>query len=571
MASGYVMGDRQRASGAIAPPEGATLASFVFFASVATLAAIVYVGGEWWNLAGGLGFPSDAAWVRAAFARNVASGEGLCFNPGTPVAGAAAPAWIASLAAAGFVTGNFLVSAKLLGTACVVLTAFLAWLVILDLLGDWRFAFVGGLLVAASPRLAAAGLSGTEAPLAGLLALAAIHRQGRGWEATPERRALGAVAAGLAALCRPELLLLVPLLLVDRWLTAGADTRPRAGRPGRRLPGGLLEFGAAALALAPYLLYNWRLGGPLWQQPERALQAQPAWLWAETALALLCRDSPLLLCAAAIGLPVAVLGAARPECQHRSFLVALAPMVMVVAPGLIWRQAGPENAAYTAAYLTPVIAILGACGLFAVHRAGRRWIGEKVAAASGGAGASSCRTGGVATRMSLLRASSGVGIGLVCAALAWFALAAHREMWREHGFGVKKVSYVQGEIGRWAGDHSPVDASIASREVGAIGFFSRRRMVDLGGTISQEGLRYLSRPGAPDSNLLAYLEKARPSHLAIRPADFPDLAQRADLLRPAVTCAASDPTTGGLRTMTLYETPWPPPSVRAARSEAEAH
>ncbi|UCC69224.1 MAG: hypothetical protein JSV79_04725, partial [Armatimonadota bacterium] len=105
------------------------------------------------------------------------------------------------------------------------------------------------------------------------------------------------------------------------------------------------------------------------------------------------------------------------------------------------------------------------------------------------------------------------------------------------------------------------------REVGAIGFFSRKRMVDLGGTIAQKGLLYLSRPGAPDTNLLEFLEEEQPSHLAIRPGDFPDLSHREDLLIPAMTCVVTDPISGGMMTMMLYETPWPPPSVREARVE----
>ena len=78
----------------------------------------------------------------------------------------------------------------------------------------------------------------------------------------------------------------------------------------------------------------------------------------------------------------------------------------------------------------------------------------------------------------------------------------------------------------------------------------------------------MGRPGSPDTNLRDYLEKTHPSHLAIRPSDFPDLAQRADLLTPAVTCVVRDPITGGETTMALYETPWPPLSVMEARREA---
>jgi len=361
----------------------------------------------------------------------------------------------------------------------------------------------------------------------------------------------GAAAAALAALSRPELVLLLPVLLLDRWAIAALREGAEGKRIRHALTRSLPEFAAAALILAPYIIYNWRTGGPLWQQPESALRAQPAWMWAGEALGGLWADNALLLCAAAVGLSVAVLAAAREHSEHRSFALVLTPLVMVAVPGLIWTQARAESAAYAVAYLTPVIAVLAASGFFFAHRWGRRRLMPQPQRAG--------------------RIAFGVLIALVCAAVLCLTSLAHMASWQRHGVQVKKVSGLQVWIGRWAADHLAPDASIASREVGAIGFFSRKRMVDLGGTISQKGLAYLSRPGVPDTNLLEFLQEERPSHLAIRPADFPDLSQRADLLTPAMTCVVTDPISGGIMTMMLYETPWRPPSLRAAREEAERH
>jgi len=133
---------------------------------------------------------------------------------------------------------------------------------------------------------------------------------------------------------------------------------------------------------------------------------------------------------------------------------------------------------------------------------------------------------------------------------------------------VKKENDLQGYIGRWVAEHTAPDASIASREIGAIGFFSRRRVIDLGGDIDRQALQYLRTAGSPDSSLLAFIQKTQPSYLAIRPSDFPDLSQRVDLLTPTVTCTEKDPFSGGVTTWVLYETPWPAPSARAARGQA---
>jgi hypothetical protein len=547
MSSLMTSGGRRPAGLANPPPPGATLASFVLFASLAALLGLIYAGAEWYNLAGRLGFPSDAAWARAVFARNVATGNGLCFNPGTPSAGVAGPSWIAALSAVGFFSGEFLPSAKLLGVLSVTLAAFLTWHIALRLLGDWRFAFLGALFVAGSPRLASAALDGTESAWAALVVAAAVYWQGVGWGGTARQRAAAVAAVSLAALSRPELALLVLLVLIDRWLTAAVHEG--GGREIRAaLTFSLPELGAALAVLAPYIAYNWRAGGPLWQQPDIALRAQQQWAWAATAVGQLWADNPLLFCAAIIGFPAAIAAAGREHSGHPSFLPALLPLTVLLTPGLLWYRAAPGNGDHTAAYLTPVVAVLAVAGLRQLHRAGRRRLSPQ-------------QGGG-------RRLGFAAGIALVCASAILLGGLAHRVTWRQHGFQVKKVSDLQAFIGRWAADHLPPDASIASREVGAIGFFSRRRMVDLGGTIAQQGLAYLSRPGSPDANLLDYLDRTRPSHLAIRPSDFPDLSRRADLLTPAITCIVIDPFTGGKTTMTLYETPWPPPSVRDAWREA---
>ena len=537
--------DRPRGAAGVLPPEGATLASFVLFAALAALLAMVYAASEWLN--GGFGFPSDAAWARAVFARNIASGQGLCFNPGVPVAGAAGPAWVACLAFLGLVTGKFFVTAKLIGVLFVMLAAILTWYITLDLLGDWRFAFLAALLVAGSARLAAAGIGGTEAALAAFLVAAAIHWQAKGWEGMLFQRTVGTAAAALAALSRPELVVLLPLLLLDRWAVTVVHAGAGGKRIGRALGRSLPELGGAVLILAPYVIYNWQTGGPLWQQPENALRVQPAWAWTQGVLAGLWADNPLLVCAAVLGLPVALAGAARERGRHPSFAVSLVPIVVLAVPGLVWTQMRAESGAYAAAYLTPAIAVLAACGLFLAHKAGARALKPAVNAAG--------------------RVTFAVLIAVACLTALGFTALSHSESWRQHGVRVKTISNLQACLGQRAAERLPPDASIASREVGAIGFFSRRRMVDLGGTISQQGLAYLSRPGSPDSHLWAFLEEERPSHLAIRPGDFPYLSQRGDRLTPFTTFLVTDPRTGGTTTMVLYETPWPPPSLQGVRGQ----
>ena len=531
---------RSRANGIVPPPGGATFASFMLFAALASLVAVLYAGSEWFIASGVFGFPADAAWARATFARSVATGHGLSFTAG-PVAGALAPSWLLVLGLGAAMSGDFVLTAKVVGVVSVALAAMLAWVIARRLLEDWRFAFLAGLLVVVSPALSAQALGGTEGPFAAMLVIAAICWQGLSWGGSRRQQVVLAVVVGLAALARPELALLLPLVFLDRLLITAMRSRFEHCCPLALLRGAAEAAGAVLITL-PYVLYNVRAGGPLWQRMELALRPQSPLTWIAGVLGALWVNNPLLLILAALGLVVVVLAAARESAEHPTFLPALLPITLLVAPGFLWREAAPANARQAATCLTPIICVLGTAGLYLAYRALR---------------ATSQRARRRASRLLF-----GAAIAVTVATLFGLMVAQQLQAWEQHGRLVKRVNSLQVGAGKWASQHLPPDASIASREVGGIGFFGHRRVVDLGGTISTEGIGYLRRPGSLDTNLLAYLEKEQPSHLAIRPGDFPDLARRADLLIPAVTCMDTDRTTGGVTTLVLYETPWPPPSIR---------
>ncbi len=529
---------------AVPPPGGATFASFVLFISLAGLLGIAYMGSEWMSLSQGFGFPTDLAWVRVVFARSLATGHGLAFSGGPPVAGVAAPSWIASVALAGFFSGNFLLSAKVLGVLSVMFAALLAWVIVRQLVEDWRFAFLAGLLVVISPLLGAQALGGMEGPFAGMLVLAAVYWQALGWDGKRRSRIVSALAVALAALARPELFLLLPLALLDRWLVAALHARP-----GRQAPIALLrsvpEAAGAVLIMLPYLLHNLRFGG-FWQRPEVALRPLPPLDWTKAVLAVLWASNPVLLVLAALGLAVAAMSAARARTNHPSFLPVALPLAVLLLPGLSWPDMSADAAATAAGYLTPLIVVLAVVGLMLPYRLFQR--------AAEGASARS-------TRFALAGLIGVFTVGL-CGLTAW----GHQAAWRGYGDHIKRIAGLQVELGKWAAEHLPPDASVASREVGALGYFSGKRMIDLGGTISPKGIAFLRRPGAFDSNLLAFMQETQPSHLAIRAGEIRDLSLRPNIIAPVVTRTDVDRVKGGTTTLTLYETMWKPASVRAVEA-----
>ena len=81
------------------------------------VACLRYLFAEIARLHGGLGFPLDDSWIHLQFARNLAAGAGLSYNPGALVTGSTAPLWTALLAVLFPLPGSVIVWTKLLGAA----------------------------------------------------------------------------------------------------------------------------------------------------------------------------------------------------------------------------------------------------------------------------------------------------------------------------------------------------------------------------------------------------------------------------------------------------------------------
>ena len=219
------------------------------------VACLRYLLAEIARLKGGLGFPLDDSWIHLQFARNLAAGAGLSYNPGELVTGSTAPLWTALLSLLFLLPGSVVVWTKLLGIALYLAGIDATWRLARELgLGRGLAALAAGLTLATS-WLVWSALSGMEIPLFVLLSLwgVILHLRER---ADPERPPLSLAVLAVAVLARPEGLLLLLLAFLDRLLVftaegpartpALAPPRPpdpaRRGRPRRLRPGRLLPL-----------------------------------------------------------------------------------------------------------------------------------------------------------------------------------------------------------------------------------------------------------------------------------------------------------------------------------------
>src|SRR5262249_60426908 len=81
--------------------------------------------------------------------------------------------------------------------------------------------------------------------------------------------------------------------------------------------------------------------------------------------------------------------------------------------------------------------------------------------------------------------------------------------------------------GRWFGAHAPRDAAIATPDIGALGYYSGLRVVDLAGLVTPAMVPLLERESPEDLvSRLAFASFTRPEFVVDRAPEANDLARR---------------------------------------------
>jgi arabinofuranosyltransferase len=217
------------------------------------LGVAVTAGGAW---AMSLDYLADDAFISFRYARNLAAGHGLVYNPGERVEGYTNFLEVVSLAALRRLGVDLVAAGRGLSLVSGAAGVVLAWaLARRGLRRLSPLALVAAALVAVNPYHAAWAGAGLEATLfSALLAAAALPLVG----ASPTRGSFVVVSALalLLALTRPEGALLYGVLLAGGWATARGDRRARL----RTIAPGLALF---VLVGGAYFVARWLYFGDL--------------------------------------------------------------------------------------------------------------------------------------------------------------------------------------------------------------------------------------------------------------------------------------------------------------------
>lgn len=463
------------------------------------------------------GVPLDDAWIHFQFARNLARGDGLSFNPGQPTSGSTAPLWTLLLAGVYFVGGEFPATAQVLSAACFLTTLVTTYMMGKQLTGNRWAAWLAGTIIAVNGRMVWAGLSALEICLFTTLSLLAIRDHLRD-HAVHHYHLRTAILFGLATLSRPEGYLLFALSLADFTFALTVwkhDEYESWHTRWRRLS--LLPAVLFATIVLPYLVFSLRTSGHLLPNTYHAkavIDFRPDFLSLSGASQCLILDNFLLL-------PFFVLGL--------GMLFRRASLLSLWAAGLPLVYAFLHIEPYHhGRYLMPLIpcnAIIGIMGLLETQRLAllRRY-----------------RWRGSPTTLVVLSV-------LVIAGTGWRL----PEMASKYAWNVDNINEMHVALGHWVAENTPPDATLALNDIGAITYVSERPVVDLAGLVTPEVIPLLHASDR-DSRLADFIVQQDVQYVIIFPDWFPDLAAHRELLKPVHQVTLEHNTIASRQTMIVY-------------------
>lgn len=443
---------------------------------------------------GNLGFPLDDAWIHQTYARNLWQTGRWEYVPGVVSAGSTAPLWTILLAIGYGLGLPYLLWAYVLGAIALFflgLGGMRLWLALWPRRAEQRW-FVGVALVL-TWQLVFAAASGMETAffIALALNLIASYSQWRRDPAPEPNRPLWlGLACGLLILTRPDGLVLVLLLGL------GLVLRPNELRERFRL--GLLWSTAAAIPLVPYFAFNPALSGGIWPNTFYAKQAEYAVLLAQPLLQRFLQllyfslggpetgwrgisGAHLLLLP---GLVAAAWPAVQSDWRQRRLLYTL-PLLWAGGHLLLYALRLPVTY-QRGRYLWPVLPIWIIYGLSG-------WLSLLQTAL--------IQRGGILTR----RAIQLIFVLMLVIFLFLGGIAYQED-----------VAFIEGEMvatARWLQENSQPNDLIAAHDIGAIGYFAPRPILDLAGLISPDVVPYLQN----EAELSDYVNQSGAEYLITAP------------------------------------------------------
>lgn len=463
-----------------------SLKKVLFFGLISAISVGSYLYSSW-NLIG-IGFPLDDAWIHQTYARNIALLGEWSFISGQTSAGLTAPLWAFILSIGPALNLGPYIFTFILGWVLLWVLTAVGWRAI-DLLIPERpnWAMAGGVLMAVEWHMVWASVSGMETLLFIVLATSLLVRlihKSQEYTSPSSWLDLGAVV-GLAAWVRPEaILFLAPIGFVILFSYSIWWDRIKAG---------IFSGIGTGLVFTPYILFNRWLANSWLPNTFYAKQAEyselieflPFWkrLLDQFGLPmigvgfLLLPGFVYLLWQAYHNKKWAVIGVATWIVGHLILYAVRLPVIYQHG-----RYAMP---------VMPIYFLMGLAGVAQVIQLNSTELLKRVV-----------------SRVWL------VSIVLVTVLFWWQGAQAY----------ARDVALINSEMvatALWVADNSEPEDLIAAHDIGALGYFAQRPLLDLAGLVSPEVIPFIR----DEVRLESYLKAESPKYLVTFPNWYHQLSK----------------------------------------------
>lgn len=457
-----------------------------------------------------IGYPLDDAWIHQTFARNLVEHGEWAMNPGEATAGSTSPLWTLLLSVGYLLHIPQIIWTDAWGIFFLVLSGTLAflWIQSETHYRGW-LPLIGGLLVVSEWHLVWASVAGMEITMLCAISLAVFFMLSQDQPAWPWVGLL----CGLAVWVRPDgLTLLGPVLVV--WAIHVAKHSE-----GRYRQTGLFPF--LVLLLAGFGMMNQALSGSFWPNTFSAKQTEYAALQQSSLfLRFLKIGSAPLTGVGMVLLPGFIYFTWQAVKQKNWLHLSILAWIL----GYLWIYAWKLPVSYQhGRYEMPIIPAYLVVSVLA-------WkdvlLPEKP------------------ERWQFVFSRAYLGLGIVTPAI-FLALGAQAYQ--------KDVAIIETEMvdtARWISAETPSNAVVAAHDIGALGYFGNRKILDLAGLINPEVIPYLGNSG----QISAYIQQVQPDYLEIFPGWYqPPLELQ--MMQMYSSGAAFSPAIGG-ENMGVYKLQW---------------
>ena len=454
----------------------------------------------------GVGFPLDDAWIHQTFARNFAENWTWSFQLGVPSGGSTGPLWgfllsVIHLAGLPAVWGTHVLGYLMLW-ACSIMGFHISKTLFA---GSKVPALLTGSLVAMEWHLVWSALSGMETILLILLTLSVFC-----WILeTKENWWLPGILTGIAIWVRPDGITLAgPVLLSLVFRKAPVK---------KSLQSLFIYLGVVILVASSYFAFNYFVAGEFWPNTFYAKQAEYIILRQTSIYQRYGKLAWQILTGVGIvlvpGLMLEMIDIYKKRDWERvGILLWAAGYVGIYA----WRLPVVYQHGRYIMPAIPAFLILGLAGL-------ARWLDIK-------------------SKRSWKRVLSTAWSATAGAVLLVFwGLGA-----RAYALDVGVIETEMVRVARWVEQNTPSDAVIGAHDIGGLGYYGNRKILDLAGLVSPDVIPFIR----DESRLAVYLNESQADYLVTFPSWYPDLVQG---LLPVFQSGGEYSILFGMDQMTVYE------------------